>query len=140
MGQMTQLNIPHAKNEKLVISKEVTHPEVTFPRFTAVSQKFVPSHDYSSLDFIEFLGTLNKTEMRVFILLYKKRNPFTNVAELATTELEENFRARFSTGYQSLNRMGVVKRIKQGVYLISPDTVFHPVSYEEVKKRWESLP
>jgi hypothetical protein len=93
-------------------------------------------------DIIELMHDMTKPERETFVLLKRSMNYRTNVAKLNRAKLTSSQQRSLASAYTALHSMGIVKRVAQNTYLLSP---YHFIpsanaeKHQELVNEWESL-
>lgn len=92
-----------------------------------------------SIDMHHILKNLSKGATWLFWHFIENRNPKTNVVKYLPKDVSE--RRKLTKAYKELHINNVLKRIRQGEYLINP-TSYIPSNdqFDVVKDKWNSLP
>ena len=100
-------------------------------------------HLLQNLEGIDFLDTLKKltNDPAIHLLadLIEVKDPITNISNLSTglSQVEKN---KVSKGYKQLNQLGLVVRVKRGVYLLNPRlSPTYPEYFEKTCLHWIQL-
>ena len=93
----------------------------------------------SSIDMHGILKDLSKGSTWLFWRFIELRNPNTNIVIYIPKTTAE--RRKLTKAYKELNNLKIIKRVKQGEYLINPKA-FIPAQdmFNDVKSIWDSLP
>ena len=93
----------------------------------------------NSKDMYTILENLSAPATKLFWTFIRTRNEDSNQVRYLPVDKPE--RLKLDKAYKELHTLEVIKRVKQGVYLINPSAYLCTASkFEEVKAHWESLP
>jgi len=93
----------------------------------------------TGLDMHSILQNLSKGSTWIYWEFIENRDSTTNTVYYMPKTVAD--RRRLTKAYKELNKLQIIKRVRQGKYLINPDS-FIPSDnkYEEVKILWQTLP
>lgn len=93
----------------------------------------------NSKDMYTILENLSAPATKLFWTFIRTRNEDSNQVRYLPTNKSE--RLKLDKAYKELRTLEVIKRVKQGIYLINPSAYLCTASkFEDVKAHWESLP
>lgn len=142
--EMIMVSAPD-KGEVVEITRKKKEKE-GMPPFNIVDNGFSNRHG-ASLDILEVCLQLNIAEQK---LLQFFRDCFTknvfmkdempNVIEpLKWQEFDKYLAAALMKNFVHMEYLGVLKRVKRGLYMINPDMLIPPKDYLVIKTRWEQI-
>ena len=115
----------------------VKRHKVNLPAFCMVGTGARRSR-MSSIDMPVILQNASKAANWLFWTLVILKDPTTNKAALVAQNQPEM--KQITKGYQELNKAGVVKRIRRGVYLINPKAHLPiPSHFDAILLEWNKL-
>ena len=113
------------------------HYKVNLPSFGMLGNKERITK-VASIDMHSILQDLSRNSSWFFWTLIKKRNPKTNLVDFIP---KDNLEAKKVTyAYKELRDLGVIKRVKRGVYIINPRSYIPSNNqFEIVQSHWDSV-
>lgn len=90
------------------------------------------------LNMPDILQNLSKTATFIFWKFVKERNPTTNTVKYLPSNVAE--RRVLTKAYAELHKLGILKRVKQGEYIISPRAYIPSNNtFDTTQAQWDSL-
>jgi hypothetical protein len=135
---MNEVTVEIKHNEEIIINTRTKHRN-NKPVFMMIGVPAKIRNRTPGFPLMETLIQLNKEEQWFVGLLWKHINPETNECDLSHYEFNSTDTSKVSRAFKPLKELGLVKRIKKGIYLINPTAIIPPTTYEDVQARWDSL-
>ena len=89
--------------------------------------------------FIDVLLTMSTPEQWFFKLLKDHLDYRNNIATIPSQSFNKTQTNKLSLAYKSLNQKELVKRVSPHRYMINPDAIINPKTYEQNKLLWDQL-
>lgn len=134
---------PPKQNEQIVITtkKAVVEP---MPPYNLVGNGFRNRHG-ASLDIIDVCAQLNQGELKLLQFFRDAFNSACMRAEenpnLITPTKEDDFndylRVMLMKMYKHMEYVGLVIRVKRGVYILNPKLFMYSTGYTKILQQWE---
>ncbi len=117
-------NVSLESNEELVISKRQIKEK---PSFTLIGRGTMNNKlNLKSIDLLQEVANMNSDEKFCFFEIKNKitfsplDDKYIYQIKIKTSSMSNGKKNMFSRGYKLLNKKDIVRRIKQGVYMINP--------------------
>lgn len=134
-------NITHIQlddNEYLIKVKD--KPTKKEPNYYRIGNGTMNKHKIQSIDLVEEVMNMSKPAQFLLKLIKDKinwENGYNPVVKIVYKSLTKTEQTYMDKGFKELKEKDLVRRIKQGHYMINPNALI-PLDYPEALKIWDS--
>jgi hypothetical protein len=135
---MHEVTVEIKHNEEIIINTR-SKSRNNKPMFMMIGVPAKVRNKTPGFPLFETLIKLNKEEQWFIGLLWKHVDSITNKSDISNYEFNSTDTSKVSRAFKPLKEMGLLKRVKKGVYMFNPTAIIPAQTYEETQEAWDSL-
>lgn len=130
-------NFVCSDEEEIVISTKRKH-KAPRPSYSTIGNGMKTRH-FQSYPYEKVLLDLTSNEIRMYKLILDAYDYKTGYSFVDVSEQPQSVKTELSKGYKGLLAKGLVKRVRQQLYLINPSAKIHLELFDELYDVWNKV-